>query len=64
MRRIGQVVTKSGLEASLYAMHAEVTPNALEATVSRLRKRLSQADANLYLHTAHGIGYALFVKES
>ncbi|MER2634929.1 MAG: response regulator transcription factor [Rhizobiaceae bacterium] len=60
LRRAGQVVPKSALENSLYAMHAEVTPNALEAAVSRLRKRLAAAGADVRLHTAHGIGYALF----
>ena len=59
MRRSGQVVTKSSLEDHLYTMDAEVTPNALEVAVSRLRKRLTMAGADLMLRTAHGVGYAL-----
>lgn len=41
MRRQGMVVPKAMLESSLYAGDAEVTPNAVEAAVSRLRKRLA-----------------------
>lgn len=59
LRRAGQVVPKVLLEDQLYAMDAEVTPNALEVAVSRLRKRLAAADADLTLRTAHGVGYAL-----
>ena len=59
LRRSGQVVAKSLLEDHLYAMDAEVTPNALEVAVSRLRKRLAASHADLTLRTAHGVGYAL-----
>jgi DNA-binding response OmpR family regulator len=60
LRRAGHVVAKSALENALYAMDAEVTPNALEASVSRLRKRLATAGADVQIRTIHGIGYALF----
>lgn len=59
LRRAGQVVIRSQLEDQLYAMDAEVTPNALEVAVSRLRKRLAAAGANLTLQTTHGVGYSL-----
>ncbi|MDR3510640.1 MAG: response regulator transcription factor [Caulobacteraceae bacterium] len=59
LRRAGQVVPRSSLEDHLYAMDAEVTPNALEVAVSRLRKRLTTAGADLTLRTVHGVGYAL-----
>lgn len=62
LRRAGQVVAKSLLEDQLYAMDAEVTPNALEVAVSRLRKRLVAAHADLTLRTAHGVGYALMAE--
>jgi DNA-binding response OmpR family regulator len=60
LRREGQVVARTALENSLYAMSAEVTPNALEATMSRLRKRLAGNAANIEIKTVHGIGYALY----
>jgi DNA-binding response OmpR family regulator len=59
LRRSGHVVTKAALENSLYAMDAAVTPNALEAVVSRLRKRLMVANADVMIKTVHGVGYAL-----
>lgn len=62
MRRAGHVIPKPVLENALYAMDAEVTPNALEASVSRLRKRLVGAGATVQLKTIHGVGYALFEK--
>jgi DNA-binding response OmpR family regulator len=59
LRRGGHVVAKAALENSLYAMDAAVTPNALEAVVSRLRKRLAAANADVTIRTVHGVGYAL-----
>lgn len=59
MRKSGQVVPRVQLENGLYAMGEEVSPNALEAAVSRLRRRLTSAGADVVLHTAHGLGYAL-----
>lgn len=63
MRRAGQVVPRAKLENGLYSMGEEVSPNALEAAVSRLRRRLSAAGSDVALHTAHGIGYALMAVE-
>lgn len=60
LRRAGMVVAKPTLENALYSMDAEVTPNALEASVSRLRKRLAAAGADVRVRTVHGVGYALF----
>lgn len=59
MRHIGQVVSREHLESSLYAMDKDVTPNAIEASVSRLRRVLKKEGAKLTIHTSHGIGYAL-----
>ncbi len=59
MRRVGHVVAKPSLESALYAQSAEVTGNALEAVVSRLRRRLAEGGAKVTVHTAHGIGYIL-----
>lgn len=59
MRHSGRIVTKSAIDASLYALHAEVTPNAIDAALSRLRRRLAAASADVIVHTAHGIGYTL-----
>lgn len=61
LRRVDHVVAKAALENALYSMDAEVTPNALEAILSRLRKRLSNAGANVKITTVHGVGYAIFL---
>jgi DNA-binding response OmpR family regulator len=60
LRRAGHVVAKPALEGALYSMDAEVTPNALEACISRLRKRLAASEADVQIRTVHGVGYALF----
>lgn len=59
LRKAGHVVPRTQLENGLYAMGQEVSPNALEAAVSRLRRRLTASGANIILHTAHGLGYGL-----
>jgi DNA-binding response OmpR family regulator len=58
-RRLGQVITKEALEEGLYAFDEEVGPNALEVTVHRLRRKLTQAGARVQIHTLRGIGYLL-----
>ncbi len=59
MRRAGGVVPKDVLENKLYGFDDEVSPNSVEANISRLRKRLSQVGASVSIHTLRGIGYLL-----
>ena len=59
MRRFGRVVPKNVLEERLYGFEAEVTSNSLEVHISRLRKRLSNAEATTNIHTLRGVGYLL-----
>lgn len=59
IRRAGAVVSKDAIEAALYAFDDDVTPNAVEATVSRLRRKLDDAGAPALLHTVRGVGYLL-----
>ena len=59
MRSSGRTVTKAAIDASQYAMHDEVTPNAIDTAISRLRRRLVNCGADVTIHTAHGIGYML-----
>ena len=47
------------LDERLYGYDQAVTPNALEAAVSRLRRALEAAGAGLRLETRRGIGYLL-----
>jgi DNA-binding response OmpR family regulator len=59
MRRYGRVVPKDVLEDKLYGFGEEVTSNSVEVHISRLRKRLTKADANISVHTLRGVGYLL-----
>lgn len=59
LRNAPRVVIKEQLEERLYAMHDAVTPNAVEALVSRLRRKLSAAGADSSIETLRGLGYRL-----
>ncbi len=59
LRRAGQVVRRATIEDALYRFDEAVTPNALEAIVSRLRRKLDDAGAVGQLHTVRGVGYLL-----
>ena len=55
--RAGKVLPKEAIVQSLTSLEDELSPNAIEQYVSRLRKRL--APAGLTVRTARGIGYVL-----
>ena len=59
VRRAGRVVQREYLESELYGLDVEVSPNALEALVSRLRRRLEDVDAGVELRLVRGVGYML-----
>lgn len=59
MRAGDRIVIKDALEGRLYAFDERVTPNALEAAVSRLRKKLAIVQAGVQIETKRGIGYRL-----
>ena len=59
MRRQGRVVSKTLLEDSLYGFSKELSSNAVEVLVCRLRKKLVDASAEVRIHTIHGVGYML-----
>lgn len=64
MRRPGKVCTRTHLEDSLYEATAEVTPNALEASIYRLRTFLTAAEAGVEVRTVRGVGYVLVASEN
>jgi DNA-binding response OmpR family regulator len=57
--RAGRVVQRAHLESEIYGLDVEVSANALEALVSRLRRRLDDEDAGVELRTVRGVGYML-----
>lgn len=63
LRARGRVVVKDLLEERIYGFDEPVTPNALEAAVSRLRRKLDGARAAIRIETKRGIGYRLVAGE-
>ena len=58
-RRMGKTVLRSTLEAAVYNYEEEIQSNALDAHISRLRKRLLDAGAGVVIHSIRGVGYLL-----
>jgi DNA-binding response OmpR family regulator len=63
MRRSGSVVAKSTIEDVLSEFGRELSANAVEVLVSRLRKALSEAAAGVTIETVRGIGYRLRLED-
>jgi DNA-binding response OmpR family regulator len=59
LRRADRVVTKSAIEEAIYAFGEELASNAIEVLIHRLRKRMQEAHADVYIHTLRGVGYML-----
>jgi DNA-binding response OmpR family regulator len=59
MRNRTRPVAKRALEEAVYSFAEEVTPNAIEAAVSRVRRRLDSAGARVTISAARGMGYLL-----
>ena len=59
MRNIGLTVSKESLEDAIYQSGYEVTDNALQVAVHRVRKKLKDASANISINTIRGVGYLL-----
>lgn len=57
MTRAGKVVSKEQIAAQLFSFDDEVSPNAIEIYVSRLRKKLAPAGPSIA--TVRGLGYVL-----
>jgi two-component system, OmpR family, response regulator QseB len=59
VRAAGQAVVKDTLEDRLYGFNDDVGVNALEAVISRLRRRLAAAGSAVSIESLRGIGYRL-----
>jgi DNA-binding response OmpR family regulator len=55
----GQIVVRDTLADRLYGLDDDVSANALEATVSRVRRKLLNGGATVRIETLRGIGYRL-----
>ncbi|WP_026616034.1 response regulator [Ensifer aridi] len=59
LNRAGRIVPRARLEDQIYSFNDEVSANALEAGIYRLRGYLSRSGATLRIRTVRGIGYTL-----
>jgi DNA-binding response OmpR family regulator len=59
--RSGRVVSKQTLAQTLSRCPGEVSMNAIEAVVSRVRKRLGAVQSGIVILTERGIGYRLSI---
>ena len=59
LHRMGRMVQRSALMEAVYGLDDEVQPNALDTHVSRLRRRLTEADAGVTINGVRGLGYVL-----
>jgi DNA-binding response OmpR family regulator len=59
MRRAGRVVPKSAIEEAIYSFGEDLSSNAIEVLVHRIRRRMQEARADMYIHTLRGVGYVL-----
>ena len=57
IRRAGRTVARSALEEAVYGFDDEIASNTLDAHLSRLRRKLSEAGVEI--HAIRGIGYLL-----
>jgi DNA-binding response OmpR family regulator len=55
----GRTVVKDMLEDQLYGFDQSVSGNAVEAAISRLRRKLAAAGSNVRVEAVRGIGYRL-----
>ncbi|EYR84067.1 MULTISPECIES: response regulator transcription factor [unclassified Shinella] len=58
-KRKGKTVLRSALEEAVYNYEEEIQSNALDAHISRLRKKLLDAGARVTIHNIRGVGYLL-----
>jgi len=59
IRAGGRIVVKDALEERIYGFDDEVGANALEASVSRLRRKIAAAGSDVRIEAVRGVGYRL-----
>jgi DNA-binding response OmpR family regulator len=59
LRRSGRVVAKKLVEDHLFGLSEDVGSNAVEVYVHRLRRQLSEMNADVEIHTIRGVGYII-----
>ena len=59
MRRMGRMVQRSSLMEAVFGLDDEIQSNALDTHVSRLRRKLAEADSGVTINGIRGVGYLL-----
>ncbi len=59
MRSKGRVVSKKQVEDHIFGHSNDISSNAVEVYVHRLRKQLAEMGAKVQVHTIRGVGYLL-----
>ncbi len=59
LRRAGNVVPKRIAEDHLFGLDGDLSSNAVEVYVHRLRKRLEEANTGARIETVRGVGYII-----
>lgn len=59
LRNAGRVVAKEQIEVALSEFGGEISTNAVELAVSRLRRRLAPSPSGVAIETIRGVGYLL-----
>jgi DNA-binding response OmpR family regulator len=59
LRRRGRTVLRESLEQAVFGFDDEVQSNTLDSHISRLRRKLADADAGVEIHAIRGVGYLL-----
>ena len=59
MRHAGQVVTRTMLLENVWEYHSDLQTNAIDAHISKLRRKIDVGFPRALLHTVRGVGYRL-----
>ncbi|MDT3380717.1 response regulator transcription factor [Labrys portucalensis] len=59
IRRPGRTIMRSALEEAVYALDDEIGSNALDAHISRLRRKLDDLAAGIEIRAIRNLGYLL-----
>lgn len=59
VRRMGRMVVRSALMEAVFGLDDEIQSNALDAHVSRLRRKLADTDSGVTINGVRGVGYLL-----
>lgn len=59
MRRTGRMVQREALMEAVFGFDDEIQSNALDTHVSRLRRKLTDADSGVTINGIRGVGYLL-----